>query len=272
MKKVIKISMTVILTIILSFCTSILASASECDIKISSPDSVNVGRSFVINFSLPNQQAVNISALKIVAKYSGENLNFRSAECAQGEVDYHNENGEVTLICLFTDGIRSGDNFLSLSFTAKTGQDGSKQKLSFQCPEAVDNNLNSMSASITGSINIEITRSNSEKGSSSWVSGSKGNSSKSSEKSSAKSSSSPKASSKISGGWYESSTTGVDADMEEPTENIAESLPSIGYLSSDNGKNGYLFAGAGIGLSVAVFIFIAYKIGRADRDKSSGDC
>lgn len=264
MKRLFKVIAALILTIITALCAIEKVYASEYDIKITSPDSVNVGKSFTAYLSLPTDQAHNISALKIIIEYSNDNLNFKGADCPQGETDYCDENGKVTVICLFTDGIPDGDSFLSLSFTARTEQSGSRQKMYFQCTEAVDNSLKSLSVSVTDSLEIEITKSTSDTNPSVRANASKYGDTNGGGKTSSKnvSSKTGAAGSKNSSGRDKS-----NSKSERQYEEENPDLPSIGYLANNNGKSGYLFAGIGIGFSVVAVIFISYKVGRTDRLK-----
>lgn len=269
MKTQFKVSIALILTIITALCAIEKVYASEYDIKITSPDSVNVGKSFTAYLSLPTDQASNVSALKIIIEYSNDNLNFKGADCPQGETDYYDENGKVTVICLFTDGIPDGESFLSLSFTARTGQNGSRQKIHFQCTEAVDNSLKSLSVDIKDSLDIEITKSTSDKNLSEKVNSSKYGDTNRGGKTSSKNNSSKKSGSGASGVKNSRIKDKSNSESEKEYEPDNSDLPSIGYLSNEDGKSGYLLAGIGIGFSVVAVIFISYKIGRTDSKKQN---
>lgn len=248
--------------------TSSTAVASTYGLSAEAPKSVNVGRSFDIQLSADNGQISNICALKIITEFSCENFSVKDIYCNGGEAEYSNENGKLTVICLFNNGIENEKDFLTLSFTAKTGQNSSRQTININCTEAVDNNLNNVNIIVKNSISIDIIKSTSSNVSENAKNGSLKLSEKISSKSTSSSNSkrntvNSKSENKNSKSSHSSNSILESENGELQANNT--NLPEVGYLSDNNNTTNYVIAGIGIGISVTAIIFISYKIGNKNK-------
>lgn len=256
-----KIYSTIIFFVLFLNC-EIVAFVAQSGITADCPESVGIGRSFDISLSAVG--AGSVEALSLTVYYDEGALNFKTASCSEGKVSYSEKSGRVKLICLFNSGLESKSDFLKLSFTAKTGQDSSTQKISFVCDEAVDSNLNYTDIGISEYVSIDIVKASSA------------NTASSSGRKTSSGSSSSKAKNSISSGKKDRSNTVKnkdDSDDEKAedyhsdgivTQDADDTLPSIGFMTDSNPKYGTVIAGIGIGIALSVIVFIAYRLGKAE--------
>lgn len=260
-----KIYSTIILFMLFFNC-EIVAFAAQSGITADCPESVGIGRSFDISLSADG--AGSVEALSLTVYYDEDALNFKTASCSDGKVSYSEKSGRVKLICLFNSGLGSKSDFLKLSFTAKSGQDSSTQKISFVCDEAVDSNLNYTNIGISEYVSIDIVKASSA--------------SSSGRKTGAGSSSSKVKNNSISSGKKDRSNTvkNKDDSDDEKAEDYHgddifaqaadDTLPSIGFMAENSPKYGTVIAGIGIGIALSVIVFIAYRLGKAEgKEKKS---
>lgn len=269
--KIIKYVVLTFISIILICFYTISTAAQQIDISVNTPINVNVGRSFNVNFTVTNDCG-NIAALKFTVKYSDENLSLKGAECAlNGEVKFYAENGTATVICLFSDGLKTPDNFLTLTFTAVTGQSAGTQVIELKCTEAVDTGLNDITVAITEKVEIDIIRSSSEAAEGSTQNSQRSSGSNVSSKSSAASSLTSKSQSSAVSRSSADKLKDNTSIFEFENDNIfnefdtEDDYPSVGYLLDENSKMKNIFAGIGIGVSVMIILFVTFRIGQMSR-------
>lgn len=276
--KIIKYFSLIFISIIFISLNLLSVSAETASISITAPESVNIGRSFNVNFVVDNA-SVKISAIKLTIKYNEEYLSLKSAQCAsQGEVQFYADNGTTVLICLYTKGIPTSDNFLTLTFTAKTGQSSSNQAIEFICNEAVDTDLNDASVTLTNKVSIQVIKSGDDNSGGSLTSRSATSSSRTSSISSKTSSQNSKTSTS-KGNVYESQTElsgniikNEDNYYTEDEQNSGENgLPSFGDISGNNSKMHYILSGIGIGVAVVVLLLLAFRVGQISRRNVTDD-
>lgn len=261
-------------TIIIMIQLSIFhAYADSPEITIDYPESVGIGRSFDVNLNLNN--SIDITALMLEVDYNEDFLSLKDVLSNTGdEVDFFVENGIANVIYLSPDSIEAG-NFLTLQFTAKTGNDSSIQEISFTCLQAVDSNINDVDLSLSESINVEIIKANNSQNNETTkrsVQSDKSNSSKS------KSVSSKTTSSKKS-----NSVTENNERLYPETQSSCENPESM-FLSSDyevtsgielvndsDLKIKYVLAGVGLASGFFIMIFVAFRFGQASMEKNSVD-
>lgn len=273
LQNTLKAIILILISIFFVILTSFTAAAFTYNLYAEAPKNVNVGRSFDIKLSADKDQFNDICALKIIAEFNSDSFSVKDICCNGGEAEYSNENGKLTVICLFNNGVEDKKDFLTFSFTAKTGQNSSSQTINFSCTEAVDTNLNNVDVTVKNNVLIDINKSSSA--SSKTSENTKNSSFKISDKISSKSASSSK--SKKNTGSSKSENKNSNAPHSTNSASEAENgesqaddtnLPEVGYLSDNNNTTNYVIAGIGIGVSVAAVIFISYKIGNKNK---SGD-
>lgn len=247
--------------------------AESASIVVEAEESVNVGRSFDVNFNLDGN--IEIYAFMFEIEYNQDYISFRDAIISEqngGEVEFYTEGGVTTVICLFSDSIQSG-NFLTLQFTAKTGNNPSSQTISFKCNQAVDADINDASVNMTENINIEIVKASSNSSTSSSIkSGSTNKTTSSNSKSSATSkneSSSKDKNSSINASnriYADTEESYIFVESEEGVLNSNSEL-GINYLDKSDSNIKYVMAGAGLTASLFLFLYIAYRMGQASMGK-----
>lgn len=241
--------------------------AIQSELSVSCSDSVNIGRSFDITFSMNHN--TDVRAIQFNAFYDSRYLSFKGVSAVQsGDVDYYDKDGKVGIIFLKSSVIEKGE-VIKLSFTAKTGNSSSKQKISFEFLEAVDNNLNNASVGITDSITINIIKSSDS--SQSNGGSTKSNNSSSSKSTSSKSSTSSKAiaSNSVSEKNYSGENRSFYENEEEydnPNydEEVADwsGFHRIDELSESGDSIRYVMLGAGGMLAVVMVGIICYRLGK----------
>ncbi len=264
-----------IILILLFYCSEIVAYAAQNGIVADSPESVGIGRSFDVSFSAVG--AGSVEALSLTVYYDEGAFNFKTASCSDGEVSYSEKGGKLKLICLFNNGLESKSDFLKLSFTAKTGQDSSTQKISFVCNEAVDSNLNYTDIGISEYVSIDIVKGSSTNtaSSSGRKTGAGGSSSKAKKNNSSSGKNTKDKNNRSKAGRNEDNSYDEKAGDYHSDGIFAEAaddtIPSIGFMPDNSPKYGTVIAGIGIGIALSAIVFIAYRLGRTEgkREKSS---
>lgn len=262
--KHIKTFVAVILPLLLILLSRQSVYADKLDVTLSYPKEVQSGRSFEIKINLNSD--VDIGAVQLSVSYVESNISFKSVQCQSGESYSYEEAGKTEIICLFSNGVSSGE-LATISLTSQSGSNGS-QTIDFSCVQAVSLDLNEVDVNIENSAVIEIVSSSSG-GKSNSVSHSKTTSSRQNISSSAKSSASKnsaKSSEILSSGKSYSDT--LDSNIKgDSVIQYGNSREDVGYLTQGDKKVSYVMAGVGITLSVLLILFVVFRAGQMSKKK-----
>ena len=141
--------------IIVMFIPSVCAHADGTAFEITSPESVNSGRSFDISIKYVGDEP--LGGVWLETEYDDEYFSFKSFSAENCTSDYENKGGKLSLICLFND----PDNHcreMKMTFTSKTGVPSAKKSFRFNCVQAVTSDLKDTDTTITPSFDINVIR------------------------------------------------------------------------------------------------------------------
>ncbi|MBQ2604406.1 MAG: hypothetical protein II589_05170 [Clostridia bacterium] len=135
---------------------NIFASAYGGYISANAPETVNIGRSFNVTLTLDSSKPVKSVWIKF--KFDSEYISFSKVSSPIKADTYHNTNdGEAEVICLFKDAVTQSD-IVSMTFTAKTGNESSTQTIFIEIVDAVANDLEKADLSGDESVEVYIER------------------------------------------------------------------------------------------------------------------
>ena len=204
--------------------------AAQAELSAVCPGSVNIGRSFDVTVSMNG--SADIDAIQFSVSYDRNYLSFKSASAVQsGELSTYDENGKLGVIFLKNGVIEKGD-LITLSFTAKTGNSSSRQKISFEFVEAVDSGFNDKKIGMTDSVSIDIIKASDS---------SKSGSSKSAGSVTSKKSTSDSKDSEYSSTDSQENFSHQASDGAEGSEGIEEKFSGMGYGGTVVSRSGDYF-------------------------------
>lgn len=261
--------MTVILSISLMLAVLCPMSVSAESVKISAEadESVHIGRSFDINLKSNNS---DLAAAYIIVSFDFDYLSFKSAKAGtNGEVTVKESDGTVDIICLYSSGL-SDEDFLTLTFTAKTGNNSSTQKVFVTCSEAVDVNLNTLSPMNINDIEVDIIKSSSDSADKAYANTSDRTGSRSQSKNSdSKTSSNSQSNSTDEDLSINSRTVRSFQEQGSISQNHNRStLAGEGFITGGSDYGSYIIGGVGT-LAVVVILAAIYTLGKNNAKRSS---
>ena len=246
--------------------------AEQSTLSASCTESVNVGRSFDVTFTMNSN--TNIRAIQFNAYYDSNYISFKSVSAVQsGEVSSYDNNGKVGIAFLKSGTVDKGE-VIKLSFTAKTGNGSGVRKVTFESVEAVDSNLNDVKLGMTESVAVNVVKASDSSHSSVST---KSNKSSTSQSTTSKSKSSSDSKSEVAG----SRENNVLSPEEEEFYEYVEEYGDSGYSGVEVSRSGnylrdsipdktgnvrYVIFGASGMLLMVMIGLIFYRLGKGRKE------